>query len=316
MQLQFTARTVACGGSGCPYELLYSGLLAHPGLSSGGRASSNMKSIWQTLYNNNVDLILSGHDHIYERFAPQTADGILDTARGMREFIVGSGGANHTSLATLAANSEIRNVDTFGILKLTLHPTSYDWQFVPEAGKTFTDTGTGACHGNAADTTPPGAPSGLTASAPASNQVNLNWTAGTDNVAVVSYKIFRNGTQIATAPGTSYADTTTQPQTTYNYSVVSVDGAGLSSGPSNTATITTPLSPTILTLIPSADAYIQSAAAATNYGSDIGLFTDNGPVKNFLLKFNVTGTSGRQITSVKLRLFNVDASAKAEIFIG
>ena len=285
-----------------------------PVFSSGGRASSNMKSIWQTLYNNNVDLILSGHDHIYERFAPQTADGVLDTARGMREFIVGSGGANHTSIATVAANSEIRNVDTFGILKLTLHPTSYDWQFVPEAGRTFTDTGTGACHGNAPDTTPPTAPSGLTASAVASNQVNLNWTAGTDNVAVVGYKVLRNGIQIATAPGTSYVDTTTQPQTTYSYSVVSVDGTGLTSGPSNTATLITPLSPTILTFIPTADAYIQSASATTNYGSDIGLFTDNSPVKNFLLKFNVSGVNARTITSAKLRLFNVDASGKGGDF--
>ena len=285
-----------------------------PVFSSGGRASSNMRSIWQTLYNNNVDLILAGHDHIYERFAPQTADGILDTARGMREFIVGSGGANHTSLASIAANSEVRNTDTYGVLKLTLHPTSYDWQFVPEAGKTFNDAGTGACHGNAADTTPPTAPSGLTASAIASNQVNLNWTAGIDNVAVVGYKVLRNGTQIATAPSPSYVDTTTQPQTTYNYSVVSVDGAGLTSGPSNTATVTTPAAPTILTLIPAADAYVQSSAPTTNYGSDTALFTDNSPVRQFLLKFNVSGVSGRPITSAKLRLFNVDASGKGGDF--
>jgi calcineurin-like phosphoesterase family protein len=125
-----------------------------PLYSSGGRANANTQSIWQTLYNNNVDVVLNGHDHIYERFAPQTPSGTVDTARGIREFIIGSGGANHTSLATIAANSEVRNVDTFGILKLTLHPTSYDWQFVPEAGKTFTDTGTGNCHGTASSGTP------------------------------------------------------------------------------------------------------------------------------------------------------------------
>lgn len=123
-----------------------------PLYSSGGRANANTQSIWQTLYNNNVDVVLNGHDHIYERFAPQSPNGALDTARGIREFIIGSGGANHTSLATIAANSEVRNVDTFGILKLTLHPTSYDWQFVPEAGKTFTDTGTGNCHGTTSGT--------------------------------------------------------------------------------------------------------------------------------------------------------------------
>ena len=285
-----------------------------PLFSSGGRASSNMRSIWQILYNNNVDVVLSGHDHIYERFAPQTADGVLDPVRGLREFIIGSGGSNHTSLGSIAANSEVRNVDTYGVLKLTLHPTSYDWQFVPEAGKTWSDTGTGACHGNSSDTTPPTAPSNLTASAVAANQVNLNWTAGTDNVAVVGYKVLRNGSQIATASGTSYVDTTTQAQTTYNYSVVSVDGAGLSSPPSNTATVTTPVAPTILTLLPVADAYIQSGSPTTNYGSDITLFTDNSPVKNFLLKFNVTGVNGRPVRSAKLRLFNTDPSGKGGDF--
>jgi len=154
-----------CGSTSPQGQWLAADLAAHtnfctlaywhiPLYSSGGRASSNTQSIWQTLYNNNVDVVLNGHDHIYERFAPQAPNATVDTARGIREFIVGSGGANHTSLATIAANSEVRNVDTYGILKMTLHPTSYDWQFVPEAGKTFTDTGTGNCHGSTSSGTP------------------------------------------------------------------------------------------------------------------------------------------------------------------
>jgi calcineurin-like phosphoesterase family protein len=119
-----------------------------PLFSSGGRAELNSRDLWQILYDHDVDVILNGHDHIYERFAPQAPDGTADPVRGMREFIVGSGGANHTSLATIAANSEVRNTDSFGVLKLTLHLTGYDWQFVPEAGKTFTDSGSGACHGS------------------------------------------------------------------------------------------------------------------------------------------------------------------------
>jgi len=315
-----------CGSSSPQGLWLASDLAAHtnfctlaywhiPLYSSGGRASSNTQAIWQILYNNNVDLVLNGHDHIYERFAPQTPNATVDTARGIREFIIGSGGANHTSLAAIAANSEVRNVDTYGVLKLTLHPTSFDWQFVPEAGRTFSDAGTGACHGNAPDTTPPTAPSNLTASAVASNQVNLNWTAGTDNVAVVGYQVFRNGAQIGTTSGLTYTDSTTQPQTTYNYLVKAVDGAGLTSGPSNTATVTTPLSPTNLTSTPVADAYIESDTPTTNYGSDLTLFADNSPVKNFLLRFTVSGLSaGQQITSAKLRLFNVDASGKGGDF--
>ena len=91
-------------------------------------------------------MILDGHDHIYERFAPQTPSGAYDPTRGIVEITAGTGGADHTSITTVMANSLVRNANTFGVLMLTLHPNSYDWQFVPEAGKTFTDSGTGYCH--------------------------------------------------------------------------------------------------------------------------------------------------------------------------
>jgi hypothetical protein len=117
-----------------------------PLFSSGGRASANSKPFWNALYNHNADVILDGHDHIYERFAPQTPSGTADPTRGIRQFTVGTGGSNHTSISSIAANSEVTNTDTFGVLELTLHPTSYDWKFVPEAGKTFTDSGTASCH--------------------------------------------------------------------------------------------------------------------------------------------------------------------------
>jgi len=105
-----------------------------------------MRQIYTLLYNNNVDVVLDGHDHIYERFAPQDPNGLADPLRGIREFIVGTGGSNHTSIATIQPNSEVRNTDTFGALKLTLHPDGYDWQFMPIPGKTFTDAGTALCH--------------------------------------------------------------------------------------------------------------------------------------------------------------------------
>ena len=127
--------------------------------SSGGRAEVNTASIVQQLYNAHADVILNGHDHIYERFAPQNAAGQLDAKNGIREFIAGTGGANHTSLATLAANSQITNTTAFGVLKLTLHPGSYDWKFVPIAGSSFTDSGTQTCHkGGTAPPPPPPPP--------------------------------------------------------------------------------------------------------------------------------------------------------------
>jgi hypothetical protein len=117
-----------------------------PLYSSGGRANNNSHAFWQQLYDANADLVLNGHDHDYERFAPQTPSGQRDDTRGIREFVVGTGGANHTSFVTTTANSEVRNDTTFGVLKVTLHASSYGWQFVPEAGESFIDSGTTSCH--------------------------------------------------------------------------------------------------------------------------------------------------------------------------
>jgi len=74
------------------------------------------------------------------------ASGKLNRTNGIREFIVGTGGAFPTGISSAKPNSEVRQNTTFGVLRMTLHPTSYDWKFVPEAGKTFTDSGSNACH--------------------------------------------------------------------------------------------------------------------------------------------------------------------------
>jgi 3',5'-cyclic AMP phosphodiesterase CpdA len=116
-----------------------------PLFSSGGRASASTRPLWQLLYNSHADLILDGHDHIYERFAPQTPTGVADPVNGIRQITVGTGGANHTPIATPAANSVVADTTTFGILKLTLHASSYSWNFVPAVG-TFKDGGSAACH--------------------------------------------------------------------------------------------------------------------------------------------------------------------------
>lgn len=120
----------------------------HPRFSSGSTHGSSTASqpIWQVLYDAGADLVLVGHDHTYERFAPQDAAGRADSQRGIREFVVGTGGRGHYSFGTIQPNSEVRNGDTFGVLKLTLTATGYSWEFVPEAGKTFSDSGNGSCH--------------------------------------------------------------------------------------------------------------------------------------------------------------------------
>jgi acid phosphatase type 7 len=121
----------------------------HKPLFSSGSAHGNdltVKPLFQALFEANADLVINGHDHDYERFAPQTPEGAADLARGIREFVVGTGGKNHRPFAEPKPNSELRDATAFGVLKLTLRPGAYYWQFIPEAGKTFTDSGSGACH--------------------------------------------------------------------------------------------------------------------------------------------------------------------------
>lgn len=103
-------------------------------------------AFWQALYDYNAELILNGHDHDYERFAPQDPNGNADPKRGIREFVVGTGGKNLREFGIHKSNSEVRNNGSFGVLKLTLKPTGYDWKFIPAAGKKFTDSGSGSCH--------------------------------------------------------------------------------------------------------------------------------------------------------------------------
>ena len=119
----------------------------HPRFSSGDHhgSSSATAAFWTALYNDGAEIVLNGHDHSYERFAPQNASAGADP-NGIRQFVVGTGGRNLYSFGSPIANSEVRNSDTFGVLKLTLNPGSYSWQFVPVAGRTFADAGTGTCH--------------------------------------------------------------------------------------------------------------------------------------------------------------------------
>jgi hypothetical protein len=104
-----------------------------------------MGPLWNALYASRADVVLNGHEHAYERFAKQNPSGQPDP-QGIRQVTVGTGGASHYGFSTPLPTSEVRNGTTFGVLKLTLHPNGYDWQFVPVAGATFTDSGSNTCN--------------------------------------------------------------------------------------------------------------------------------------------------------------------------
>jgi len=127
----------------------------HARFSSGPHgANSAVQPLWTALYRHGADVILSGHDHLYERFAPLTPSGALDTATGIRQFTVGTGGRSHYAAVSAGAWSEALEAQTFGVLKLTLRAGGYDWRFLPEAGKSYSDSGTASCHGRPGDSSP------------------------------------------------------------------------------------------------------------------------------------------------------------------
>jgi hypothetical protein len=119
-----------------------------PRFSSGQRGQESdpaYSAFWRDLYGAGTEIVINGHAHDYERFAPQDPWGNA-SPDGIREFIVGTGGAGKLPFGDLAANSEVRHTGTYGVLRLELHPASYEWRFVPIAGEAFTDAGSGVCH--------------------------------------------------------------------------------------------------------------------------------------------------------------------------
>ena len=119
----------------------------HARFSSGFHGNDDdVAEFFEVLYEADADVVLTGHDHDYERFAPVDPEGNVDQVRGIREFVVGTGGAPLRPLETVHPASEVRNAETHGILLMTLLRNASDWEFLPEEGGTFTDSGQGECH--------------------------------------------------------------------------------------------------------------------------------------------------------------------------
>jgi len=241
-QYQWLASDLAANPRACTLAAWH-----HPRWSSGADGSNAfMQPIWQLLYANGADLVLAGHSHDYERFAPINGAGAVDAATGMRSFVVGTGGAHFTGLGnTRAPGSEVSQNTTFGVLRLGLHPTSYDWTFVPASGSTFTDSGAQVCR--APDTQPPSPPGGLSAKPASPTAVKLGWSGSTDNVGVAGYEIWRGPADGALAPvattngaGTASVDATVAAGQRYRYQVRARDTAGNMSPMSNVGSVATP----------------------------------------------------------------------------
>jgi len=160
----------------------------HPRFSSSGIGNNSaVAPFWEVLYEAGAEVVLNGHAHNYERFAPQNPDGQLDQAQGIREFVVGTGGRSLNSFGTIRTNSEVRITDdygsgNFGVIKLTLHPTGYDWEFVQIDGTvdgTPRDPGSASCHGAppTSSTDPVPGPPTVIGTSPANNTTGIAQTA-------------------------------------------------------------------------------------------------------------------------------------------
>jgi hypothetical protein len=120
-------------------------LMHHPLFSSSQHGpQAFVRDVWRVLHRYDVELVLAGHDHVYERFAPQDPDGRADPTHGIRLIIAGTGGSPNYAFTGFQANSVVQ-ASVHGVLRLVLQSTSYSWQFVPIAGESFTDSGTGVC---------------------------------------------------------------------------------------------------------------------------------------------------------------------------
>ena len=219
--------------------------------SNGSQVWGSVQPLWTDLYAARADVVLGAHYQFYERFALQTPAGVADALGGIREFVVGTGGQSWSSFGTPLPRSEVRATQTWGVLKLTLHATSYDWQFVPIAGQTFTDAGSTACHSKAAlpvasvtvspsaATVPVGGTQQLTATPLDANGNPLSgrtitWTTSAPGVATVD----ANGLVSAVATGSATITATSEGKSgTAAITVSSVPVASVAVSPASATLI-------------------------------------------------------------------------------
>ncbi|HSM38246.1 MAG TPA: Ig-like domain-containing protein, partial [Candidatus Limnocylindrales bacterium] len=214
----------------------------HPVYSVGPQGdTASMQDIWDLMASQGVDVVLTGHDHSYQRWTPLDKKG-NPNANGITQFVVGTAG--HGIQGFVRSDSRMLvGFDTspaaFGALRLTLNPSGAGFVFADTAG-TARDGGALKCSGSPNDVTAPTQVTDLAASAPLGSSVNLSWTASIDDVGISQYRIFRNGALLATSYSPSYKDLAVAPGATYQYTVVARDPAGNESAPSNVAQVTLP----------------------------------------------------------------------------
>ena len=269
------------------------------------------------LKQNGVDLAFTGHAHIYERN--------LASPSGIPNYITGGGGAELGTLGTCtsldayaikftttgkgcgSAPTPTSVAQIYHFLKVTVNGTNVNVTPINSLGQTFDVMN--YAFTNDSESTPPTSPTNLQATVVSGTQINLSWSASSDNTGMRGYGIYRDGVLVNTVDQNTlnYSDTNLSPATSYVYRVDAFDGSGNHSALSASKSATTQSTATY-TFNPVADAYVAGDFATTNYGTSALLKADTSPVFQSYLRFNVGDVSGT-ITKAILRLYTTSSSA-------
>lgn len=278
----------------------------HPVLSIGPQGDTPaMDPIWSLMARNGVDIVLTGHEHQYQRWVPLN-DSLAPDPSGMVQFVAGGGG--HGIQSAVRSDPRVASVsdttsDGYGALRMELSGGSAQYSYINPGGA-VRDAGTIACSGAGPDTEPPSIPADVAATTGSGPDVLVSWSASNDNSGVSSYDIRRGTTTVATVPAhdTTWLDTTTAPLTAYQYSVRATDLAGNSSDWSPPVPVTTPDVQTSFTWQTTGDAYVDQSKPTTNLGARPDLRVDDSPLQRTYMRFEVAGIGTRAPGSVQLRV--------------
>jgi chitodextrinase len=314
IQYQWLAADLAANAGKCTIAYYH-----HPLFNIGPEGSkTSMLDMWKLMAQYGVDIVINGHDHDYQRWIPLNGSGVPDP-NGITEFVVGASG--HGTQSFIKTDSRVAysndvNPTAFGALFLQLNASGAHFSYRSTNG-TVLDSGVIPCGIGAPDTQPPSVPGGLTATAASATQVNLSWSASTDNTGVKGYTVYRNGVSLATvmAPNLTYSDATVSPQTTYSYTVDAFDQIGNHSAQSAPAQVTTPAVPSSLPFLPDADTYVNAGSPTSIYGKASALRADATPDLHSYLRFTVSGLGGKTITHARLLIYaNTSAAQGIQAF--
>ena len=277
----------------------------HPVLSVGPQGdSAELFPMWDLMASNGVDLVITGHDHGYQRWQPLDRN-LQANAGGATQFVVGAGGHGIQGFVRTDPRFVV-GYDTspfaFGALRLDLNPNGAAFRYVNVNGQIL-DDGVIPCSGAAPDTTSPTVPPNFSAGIDSDGQVLVSWNPAYDDTGVSQYIVYRNGSALKTLSGSTlqYVDINAALNTTYEYTVEAVDPSGHHSLQPPSVSVSTATTVT-LTFGPTADTYVDASLPSSNFGQKSYVRTDASPDVRSLMRFDVQGING-YVTSAILRIY-------------